>query len=200
MGYSIDPISANCYPGTNILVNKFDIRDEEKLNEIESVLSSARYAQWESAPQCASFDFCHYKAIHRFLFSDLYDWAGEVRTVNISKKGTRFTPADYIETQAELIFKRLKKLNYFKGLPHSEFVEEIVDFYCVTNSLHPFREGNGRTQRAFLTQLIRNADYDISFADIDADLLMIATIRSAQGVTDLLKQIFGESIKNTSVI
>lgn len=194
MGYSIDPISANCYPGTTILINKFDIQDEEKLNEIESVLSSARYAEWLNVPQYVTFDFDHYRAIHRFLFSDLYDWAGEVRTVNISKKGTQFTPAENIERQAELIFKRLKECNYFKGLPHDEFVEEIVDFYCITNALHPFREGNGRTQRAFLTQLIRNAGYDISFADMDTELLMIATIQSAQGVTDLLKRIFEDGI------
>ena len=114
--------------------------------------------------------------------------------VNISKKGTRFTLAESIERQAELIFERLKDCNYFKGLQHDEFIDEIVDFYCVTNELHPFREGNGRTQRAFLTQLIRNAGYDINFADMDTELLMIATIQSAQGVTDLLKQIFSESI------
>ena len=61
--------------------------------------------------------------------------------------------------------------------------------------MHPFREGNGRTQRVFLTQLIRNAGYDISFADMDTELLMIATIRSAQGVTDMLRQVFAENIK-----
>ena len=194
MGYSIDPISANCYPGTTILINKFDVRDEEKLNEIESVISSARYAEWLNTPQSSAFDFDHYKAIHRFLFSDLYEWAGEVRTVNISKKGTQFTPAENIEHQANLIFGRLRTCNYFKGLSHDKFVEEIVDFYCSTNALHPFREGNGRTQRAFLTQLIRNAGYEINFADMDTDLLMIATIQSAQGVTDLLKDIFTESI------
>ena len=194
MGYSIDPISANCYPGTIVLTNQFDIHDEEKLNEIESVISSARYAEWLNAPQAVAFDFDHYKAIHRFLFSDLYEWAGEVRSVNISKKGTQFTPAENIEGQARLIFERLRTCNYFKGLSHDEFVEEIVDFYCVTNSLHPFREGNGRTQRVFLTQLIRNAGYEINFADMDTDLLMIATIQSTQGVTDLLKQIFTESI------
>ena len=195
MGYSIDPISANCYPGTTVLVNKFDIRDEEKLNEVESVLASARFAEWLNAPKADGFDFEHYKAIHHFLFSDLYDWAGEIRTVDISKKGTNFTSAENIETQAALIFKRLKNCNCFKGLTHAEFVEEIVDFYCVTNTLHPFREGNGRTQRAFLTQLIRNAGYDINFADMDTELLMIATIQSAQGVMDLLKQLFEEGIK-----
>ena len=194
MGYSIDPISANCYSGTTVLINKFDIREEGKLNEVEGVLTSARYAEWLRAPEVETFDFDHYRAIHRFLFSDLYDWAGEVRTVNISKKGTQFAPVEQIESQAALIFERLKTRDFFKDLSHDKFVDEIVDFYCVTNFLHPFREGNGRTQRLFLTQLIRNAGYDISFADMDTDLLMIATIQSAQGVTDLLKTIFSESI------
>lgn len=63
MGYSVDSVSANCYPGTSILINKFDIKDEEKLNEIESVVCSARYAEWMSAPKCETFDFEHYKAI-----------------------------------------------------------------------------------------------------------------------------------------
>ena len=75
MGYSIDPVSANCYSGTTVLINKFDIREEEKLNEVEGVLTSARYAEWLSAPKVETYDFDHYKAIHRFLFSDLYDWA-----------------------------------------------------------------------------------------------------------------------------
>lgn len=197
MGYSIDPISANCYSDTTVLINKFDIYDEEKLNEVESVLASARFAEWLNAPKANSFDFEHYKAIHRFLFSDLYDWAGEIRTVNISKKGTKFTPAENIETQAALIFKRLKNCNYFKGLAHDKLVEEIVDFYCVTNALHPFREGNGRTQRVFLTQLIRNVGYDINFADMDTELLLIATIQAANGIKDMLMLIFKDNIKST---
>lgn len=194
MGYSIDPISANCYPGTTVLINKLDIRDEEALNEAEAIATYINAAKLEDTPIEGTFDFEHYKSIHRFLFSDLYDWAGEVRTVDISKKGTRFTPACNVEKRAELIFKRLKERNYFKDLSHTEFVDEIVDFYCNTNALHPFREGNGRTQRAFLTQLIRNAGYEIDFAEIDADLLMFATIQSAQGITDLLKEIFRNHI------
>lgn len=194
MGYSIDPISADCYPGTAVLINKFNIRDENKLNEIEGIISSVRYAEWLNAPQTASFDFNHYKAIHRYLFSDLYEWAGEVRTVNISKKGTHFTPVESIEKQAGLIFERLHTCGCFNGLLHDKFVDEIVDFYCVTNALHPFREGNGRTQRVFLTQLICNAGYDINFADMDTELLMIATIQSARGVTDLLRRVLDKSI------
>ena len=195
MAYSIDPIQDNCYPGTTVLVNRFDIRDQAKLNEVETVLASARGAEWTARPMAESFDFAHYKAIHQFLFSDLYDWAGQIRTVNISKKGTNFCPAGEIEPQAKLIFEWLKEQDYFKGLPHDAFVEEITDFYCTTNYLHPFREGNGRTHRAFLTQLIRSAGYDLNWSEVDGDLLMIATIQAAQGVTDLLRQVLGQAIK-----
>ena len=101
------------------------------------MLSPTRNAERLIAPKADTFDFGHYKAIHRFLFSDLYDWAGEVRAVNISKNGTQFCPAENIDHQAELIFKRLRERNYFKGLSHDEFVDEIVDFYCATNVLPP---------------------------------------------------------------
>ena len=195
MAYSIDPIQDNCYPGTTVLVNQSDIRDEAKLSEVETVLVSARSAEWTTWPRMRSFDFAHYKAVYHFLFSDLYDWAGQSRTVNLSKKGTDFCPAEEIEPQAKLIFDRLKEQNYFKGLPHDAFVEEITDFYCTTNYLHPFREGNGRTQRAFLTQLIRSAGYDLNWSEVDGDLLMIATIQSAHGVTDLLRRVLGEAIR-----
>lgn len=194
MGYSLDPNSDNCYPGTTVLVNKYAIRDEAKLDEVETVLISTRNAQWLQRPTSSTFDFAHYCAIHHFLFSDLYDWAGQIRTVNISKKGTAFCAAEKLETQAALVFKRLADCNFFRGLPHSDFVEEVVDFYCVTNMLHPFREGNGRTQRAFLTQLIRAAGYDINWSEVDTDLLMFATIQSANGVTDLLKNMLSDAI------
>lgn len=194
MGYSLDPVLADCYPDTAVLINKFDIKDEEKLSAIESVITTTRYAEWISNPLCNTFDFEHYKSIHRYLFSDLYEWAGKVRTVNIGKMGTHFTCAEQIDAHAELIFKRLIENRCFKDLQHDAFVENIIDFYCSTNALHPFREGNGRTQRAFITQLINNAGYSISFTDIDTDLLMIATVQAAHGVTDLLNDIFFKSI------
>lgn len=90
MAYSLDPVSSDCYPGTSVLINKFNIRSEDKLNEVESVLTAAKYAERLNHSQMDSFDFLHYKEIHRFLFSDLYEWAGQVRTVNLSKKGTSF--------------------------------------------------------------------------------------------------------------
>lgn len=196
MAYSIDPISANCYPGTTVLINKFDICDEETLSEVEGTLTAAKSAQWLNAPERDTFDFEHYKAIHRFLFADLYDWAGQVRDVNISKKGTVFCPAEKISEQANRIFLHLKEHSFLCGLAVDSFVVGLVDFYCSTNMLHPFREGNGRTQRVFLSQLAQNAGYMLNFAKIDSDLLMIATIQSAQGVTNLLQDLFNNAIRD----
>ncbi len=190
MPYNINPLTADCYDGTSCLINKFDIRDPVKLAEIEANISFAKASELERNPISGSFDFEHYKAIHRFLFGDIYSWAGQIRTVDMSKKGTSFTKASEIERNAAFCFERLQSMNCFTGLSFNDFAEEIVDFYCVTNILHPFREGNGRTQRAFLTQLIRNAGYDIDFPEIDPDDLMIATIFSAQGVKDQLRNLF----------
>lgn len=194
MGYSIDPISDNCYEDTTCLVNKFNICDDEQLSVVEAQITMAKMSVLESTPISEAFNLEHYKSIHKFIFEDLYDWAGEFRTVNIFKKGTHFCSADQLDIVAENCFKRLEDNNYFKGLSRNEFIDAIVDFYCVTNMLHPFREGNGRTQRIFIEQLIRFNGYDFNFSDIDKDELMIATINSANGVTDYLKALFDETI------
>lgn len=195
MAYSMDPLTADCYSGTAVLLNKLGIRNDSELAEAEAEIVSVRIAEWSRVPLVATFDFEHYKAVHRYLFGDLYDWAGQVRTVNLAKKGTHFCPAEKIEEQGKLIFDRLQRLGYLRGMEHGDFVEELTDFYCSTNELHPFREGNGRTQRVFLSQLARNAGYSLNFSEVDGDLLMIATIQSAQGVRDLLKQILSEAVR-----
>ena len=195
MSYSITTLTDDCYEGTNCLINKFNIQNEEQLAKIEAGITLAKTAELERNPIRASFDFEHYKQIHKYLFEDLYDWAGKVRTVDISKKGTNFTSIENIEDVASACFDRLKNLNYFKNLNFDDFIDNIVDFYCTTNMLHPFREGNGRTQRIFLAQLIRFCSYDINFSEIDTDELMVATIHSANGVTDYLKEIFKNHIK-----
>lgn len=194
MPYEIEPSTANCYEGTTCLINKMDIRDEAELAATESALTLANIGLLEQAPMEGNFDFAHYKAIHKFLFQDLYDWAGEIRTVNLSKKGTQFVPADEIEQIGNAIFAHLAQADYFRQDDFNTFVEHITGFYCDTNLLHPFREGNGRAQRVFLAQLIRHAGYTIDFGSVDMDELMIATIHAANGVTDFLKQIFREAI------
>ena len=80
-------------------------------------------------------------------------------------------------------------------MPKSKFIYEIVDFYTTLNMLHPFREGNGRTQRIFITKLISYNGYDFDFANIDNDELMSATIKAATGINDFLIEIFKNEIR-----
>lgn len=195
MSYSIDSISADCYPDSTCLINKFDIRDEATLAKVEADIVLLKSSVLLSQPPAGTFDFSHYRAIHRCLFEDLYDWAGEIRAIDMSKKGTDFVKAADIERLAGNAFSRLNAMDNFTGMEINEFVENIVDFYDVTNMLHPFREGNGRTQRIFFTQLIRNAGYDFSFAVMEPDELMIATIQCSHGVFDHLKRLFREAIQ-----
>lgn len=197
MSYSIDSSISNCYEGTTCLINKLGITDENKLKEFEGAVTFAKASELELNPISDTFDVEHYKLIHKYLFEDIYDWAGEYRTVNISKKGTKFASADQISDLMNACFMRLKDNNYFQNKSFDEFVDNIVDFYSVTNMIHPFREGNGRTQRLFISQLIRFNNYDIDFSSIDKDELMIATIHAANGIVDYLKDIFYNNIKKS---
>ncbi len=94
MSYSIDSITDDCYEGTTCLVNKFGIKNEKQLSEIEADITFAKTSKLEEIPLKGNFDLEHYKSIHKFLFEDLYSWAGELRKINISKKGTNFANAD----------------------------------------------------------------------------------------------------------
>lgn len=195
MGYSIEAIGDSCYPNSTCLINKFNIKDDKKLSEIEAEITFAKAAVLESKEVKPPFDFDFYKSIHRFLFEDLYDWAGALRKIDISKKGTSFCSVNELENLCKACFNRLEQANYFKGLSKEKFVEEIVDLYQTTNFLHPFREGNGRTQRIFISKLIKYNGYDFNFSNINPDLLMIATIKAANGVSDDLYNIFKNEIR-----
>ena len=188
--YAVGSLQDGCYPGTVVLINLLGIKDQSDLDAVEGTIVPAKAALWEEKPLVESFDFTHYCAIHQFLFEDLYEWAGKPRTVDISKKGTQFCPAAQIGCTASAIFARLEKRRFLMGLDRTHFISAIVDFYERTNELHPFREGNGRTQRVFLSQLARHAGYTLDFGRVDPDDLMIATIQAAGGVDDFLKVLF----------
>lgn len=195
MSYSIKALNSDCYDGTTCLINKYNITDEEILKDLETTVTFSKITEYTLNPLFDTFDVEHYKAIHKYIFEDIYDWAGEYRTVDMTKKGTIFAKAEKIDSLMNNCFDRLNKMNCFQGLSFDEFINNIVDFYCVTNMIHPFREGNGRTQRLFLSQLISLNNYTIDFSDIDRDELMIATIQASNGVTDNLKNVFKNSIK-----
>jgi cell filamentation protein len=189
MAYSINAITDNCYEGTTCLINKLNIRDENLLTETESAITLAKASLLDHQPLSGEYDFAHYRQMHHFLFCDLYDWAGEIRTINLSKKGTVFVAAEELETCAAACFERLVKAD-FATMNHIDVAVEIADLYNSVNMLHPFREGNGRTQRIFFTQWIRHLGYDIDLSVADIDLFMVATIHAAQGVMDDLIAFF----------
>lgn len=93
MTYGIDALTSGCYPGTAVLINKLDIRNDAELSAVEAKIVAAQAALWILAPRMYSFDFTQYRAIHSHLFGHLYHWTGQVRTVNLSKKGTQFCTA-----------------------------------------------------------------------------------------------------------
>lgn len=195
MPYTIDAATSDCYPGTTVLINKFDLRSQQELDAVEAALVTAKAIQWEETPRCATFDLTHYQQIHHHLFCDLYDWAGQLRTLNISKKGTQFCPAQELERVGNAIFSRLAANHFLQGLSLSDFTLALVDLYERTNELHPFREGNGRTQRVFLAQLTQSAGYRLDFSCVDPDELMIATIQASHGIDDYLKTLFEQMVK-----
>ncbi len=194
MRYLLDNQSDDCYEGTTCLINKLEIKDEEKLQSIETIFSYTKAAELYKSEYNGKLDFEYYKAIHKYLFEDIYFWAGEIRKVDISKKGTYFCEAKELEKSCESAFNSLIFDNYYCNESQQSYIEKIADFYILTNFLHPFREGNGRTQRIFFTQLIKRAGHEFSFSSIDSDELMIATIQAAGGVKDNLISLFRDNI------
>ena len=195
MGYKLSSMQEDCYPDTNVLINKLGITDAEALEKNESMITGIKSAQLIMQPLKPDFSFEDYKALHRYLFSDLYEWAGTVRKIDMSKMNTCFTACDKIEEQGRRIFARLRSMDYFRGLKRSELVAEVADLYHTLNLLHPFREGNGRTQRVFFTQLIWATGHELDYSELNSELLMIGSIQAASGVMDNLTAFFDENIK-----
>ena len=190
MAYSIDSTTDRCYEGTTCLINKLDIRDEQKLSEAEAAIVFGKLTMLKQNPVQGAFDFEHYKQMHHFLFCDIYDWAGQIRDINLSKKGTDFVSADQIAACAESCFQRLQSF-HAEELSQRELAEEVADFYHTINMLHPFREGNGRVQRAFFEHWVEERlGCSLNLTAVDADEFMIATIFAAQGIMDQLINCF----------
>lgn len=194
MAYSIAASSDHCYEGTSCLINKLSIRDEKKLAEVEAAIVLGKTTLLDQHPIQGDFDLDHYKRIHQFLFCDLYDWAGQLREVNLSKKGTAFVPVEEIEPCATACFKRLREFQA-EGLSYHELAEGVADFYHTINMLHPFREGNGRAQRVFFSQWIQHIGFQLDLTTVDSDEFIFATIQAAQGVMDQLVDCFDRAIQ-----
>ncbi|MGD9699605.1 putative adenosine monophosphate-protein transferase Fic [Acinetobacter sp.] len=162
--YSSSGDQLYCYPNSNTLKNKLNIKDIDILAEAEREFSELAISQIEYADPPYNLDYL--KSIHFQLFSDVYEWAGEFRQVDISKGDTRFCNFSRIDVEANKIFKQLQQQNYFYGLSKQDLIYKIADLYCELNIIHPFREGNGRTQRIFFEHLVAFCGYGIDWSKV----------------------------------
>lgn len=195
MGYSLRSLNNDCYDGTTVLINKLNIKDENKLSVMERSITTLMIADALEKIKFINVDFEFYKGLHKYVFGDIYEWAGEIRKIDVAKKSTRFCPKEKIDELGNNIFLRLEQCDYLKTYRDDEFINEFTDLYCELNYLHPFREGNGRIQRLFLSMILSDCGKNLDFSEIDSDLLMIATIKSVSGDVFLLRDIFTEYIK-----
>lgn len=153
-------------PGTDCLANKLNITDPERLLQAEFRIVSVRDVQAARTSIPGGYGLAHLQGFHRFLFQDIYGWAGRTRTVDISKPGARFCHWRYVDDQVGAVLSQLEDEAYLLGLRRDVFVDRLAHYYGEINVLHPFREGNGRTLRAFLRQVGAAAGYQLDWSEL----------------------------------
>ena len=185
----IDYDNIYTYPSTNILINKFNINSLEELKNKEYSLVASKILELYLQPILVNYIDEIYK-IHNFLFSDIYWWAGQCRKVNISKNNKPFIPIQSFHTAENYINSLIS--NYHKNANTKEKItNDLADILDNLNYFHPFREGNGRTQREVIRVLAMMKNYE-AIINIGADdniynLYMDGTVYSDKSK---LKQLF----------
>jgi len=186
-------------PPSGILRNKFGLTNQEALNQAESNSVSMRSTLLQLNTINGNFDSEHLKQIHSYLFRDVYDWAGQFRTIPLAKADyvqgrefTKFTAPELIEEQLDKAFCQLAEEHYFAGLQRREFARKVAALLSEINRIHPFREGNGRAQRQFVRQLADNLGYKLHFTVVSKERLIQASILSATGDMTMMERLLDE--------
>ena len=159
------------YPGTDILQNRLGLQDQAVLERRERLLTTVRS---RTAPM-GDFDLAHLQDIHRHLFQDIYGWAGKMRTVEMTKAGNRFQLSHLIPQGMDEVHGHLQDLDFLRGLSRADFARQAGFVIGEVNFIHPFPEGNGRTQVKYLEQLSSQAGHFFSRAFIDRDRWIAAS-------------------------
>jgi cell filamentation protein len=189
---SSDPYT---YPGTDVLRNNLEIRDSRHLAAFEANATAARLIELDASPLAGRFDVAHLKAIHRHIFQDVYRWAGEFRTVNISKGGQLFGVAAFVEPALREVLRKLLGEACLKGSNSRTFSIRAGYYLGEINAVHPFRDGNGRTQREFLRELAIRAGFAIDWSRVTRDQVIAASVHSFKtGDSSGLAELIGLSL------
>lgn len=189
--YGVDG-DPDCYPNSSTLINLLDITDPHLLSIAERDISALAAQSLEFAPP--PYNLTYLQHIHKKLFEDIYEWAGTIRRVDISKGGTRFCTTHRIEAEATKLFAAVEKEQYFASLERTELIYKVSEFYGEINMLHPFRDGNGRAQRIMFEHLIVNAGFEISWSGVEVDEWIEANISAVACDYEPLACIFDRCI------
>lgn len=182
--------SVYCYNGTNILVNKLNIKDSEILEKFEKVTVALKLLSLEKQGISGNFDIAHFTNIHKFLFDEIYPFAGLLRTENIAKSNFKFAEVEYIEHELVKLLDELKGKNFLNNMDKCTLSKELAYYTAELNVLHPFREGNGRTIREFIRQLALRNNYYLRMDLVTPQELLDSTIKSVMDTADLSNIIF----------
>jgi cell filamentation protein len=167
-----------CYKGGSVLLNKRGIGSAVELEEFEVAMFALRALQ---ALPVGNFDPSHYRSLHHHLFQDVYDWAGAYRTIRIAKNDAMFCYPEFIAAQMDALFASLHGASFARGSDPKAFVTAAASFLADLNAIHPFREGNGRTQLTFLFLLGHRAGHAPDMSCIRAEDMLAAMIASFKG-------------------
>jgi cell filamentation protein len=167
-------------PASGVLRNLLGITDAAELAQAEAALSASRLIDLELRRLPGRYDLAHLQAFHRYILGDVYDWAGQLRTVSIAK-GSVFCLPQHLESYAADVFGRLAAADRLRGLARDAFITALAGFLGDVNALHPFREGNGRAQRAFFSQLAHDAGHHIAWVRMDPDRNTAASAAALRG-------------------
>ena len=179
-----------CYPNSNTLINKLDIKDDKLLQKYEAKITAAKLLALRQKGIIGNFDVEHLNAIHTYLFEDIYSFAGKYSNENIAKGVFRFAEWEYIEPELQRLFKEIKNENYLADLSKEELAERLAYYLSELNVLHPYREGNGRTTREFIRELALKNGYNLNLSKVTPQDFLKASIKSIADTTDLANLIF----------
>lgn len=179
-----------CYPSSSVLKNKLDIQDQAQLDAFEADITIARIVAISHKSLEGNFDFDHLKRIHYEVFQDIYDWAGQVRRVDILRENSRFANVRMIDSAAQKIFDDLSKEQFFEGGDLAAVAKRLAHYLSEINVLHPFRDGNGRVQRVFISQLAKEAGYNLDYSDLNQQVMYRA----------MEKAFFGDEVELANLI
>ncbi len=177
--------SKYCYENSEVLINKLNIKDAKKLSIYEAKITAAKSLSLRQKGITGSFDKKHFLEIHKYLFEDIYPFAGKLREENISKGAFRFAMYEYIEQELDRLLNNLKQENYLQGLSKEELAKKLAYYLSELNVLHPFREGNGRTEREFIRQLALKNGYVLNLKKVKPKEMLEACIESVIDTTKL---------------